>query len=98
MRTREKGEADRIGVFLHHGLGHLLRRLVQACVDDLEPRVAQRPSDDLRAPVVSVEAGLGDDDPIAAIHKTGTIGRCPPPAPNPATGRLAHRPGKAAAR
>ena len=98
VRTGEKGEAHRIGVLLHHGLGDLLGRLVQTGVDDLETCVAERPRDDLRTPIVSVEAGLGDDDPIAAIHKTGTIGRCPPPAPNPATGRLARRPGKVAAR
>jgi hypothetical protein len=38
---------------------------------------------------VSVEAGFGDDDPVAAIHKTGTIGRCPPLAPNRSTDRHA---------
>ena len=46
------------------GLGHLLRRLEQAGVDDLEAGVAQRPGDDLGAPVVAVEAGLGHDDPV----------------------------------
>ena len=38
-------------------------RLVQAGVDDLHAGVAQRPGDHLRAPVVPVQAGLGDDDP-----------------------------------
>ena len=85
MRTGEKREAHRIGVFLNDGLRDLLGRLVQTGVDDLEPRVTQGPRDDLCATVVSVEAGFGDDDPIAAIHKTGTIGRCPPLAPNRST-------------
>ena len=37
-------------------------RLVQPGVDDLHARVAQRAGDDLRAAVVAVEPGLGDDD------------------------------------
>ena len=51
------------------GLGDLLGRLVQAGVDDLEAGVAQGPGDDLGAPVVAVETGLGDDDSIAALHR-----------------------------
>ena len=53
---------DRVGVLLDDGLDDLLRRLVQARVDDLHTGVAQRPGDDLRAAVVTVESGLGDDD------------------------------------
>jgi hypothetical protein len=42
---------------------------VQAGVDHLHARVAQGARDDLRAAVVPVEAGLGDDDAdLAAGH------------------------------
>ena len=50
------------------GLGDLLGRLVQTGVDDLEAGVAQRPGDDLGPPVVTVEAGLGDDDSVRPVH------------------------------
>ena len=43
-------------------------RLEQPGVDHLEPGVAQRPGDDLDAPVVPVEAGFGHDDSIRALH------------------------------
>ena len=43
-------------------LGDHLGRLVQARVDHLEAGVAQRAGDDLGAAVVTVEAGLGDED------------------------------------
>src|SRR6476659_301356 len=69
----EQRQADRVGVLLEDGLGDLLRRLVQAGVDDLEPAVAQRPGDDLRAPIVTVEAGFRDDDSVPALHAAGTI-------------------------
>ena len=48
-------------------------RLVQPGVDDLEPAVAQRPGDDLGAPIVTVEAGLRDDDSVPALHAGRTI-------------------------
>src|SRR6478609_1593283 len=69
----EQRQADRVGVLLEDGLGDLLRRLVQAGVDDLEPAVAQRPGDDLGAPIVTVEAGFRDDDSVPALHAAGTI-------------------------
>src|SRR3954452_5994075 len=62
VRAGQDREADGVGVLLDHGRDDLLGRLVQARVDDLHPGVAQRAGDDLRAPVVPVEAGLGDDD------------------------------------
>ena len=62
VRAGEHREADRVGVLLDRGLDDLLRRLVQAGVDDLHAGVAQGPGHDLGAAVVPVEAGLGDDD------------------------------------
>src|SRR4029453_2451940 len=47
VRTREHREADGVGVLLQSGLRHLLGRLVQARVDDLEPGITGGPSDDL---------------------------------------------------
>ena len=37
-------------------------------VDHLEPVVAQRPGDRLRASIVAVEAGFGHDDSIGPFH------------------------------
>ena len=63
VRPGEHREADRVGVLLDGGLHDLLRGLVQAGVDDLHPGVPQGARDDLGAPVVAVQARLGDDDP-----------------------------------
>ena len=68
VRAREHRQTDGVGVLLQRRLRHLLGRLVQAGVDDLEPGVAQRPCDHLGAPIVSVEPGLGDDDAVAPLH------------------------------
>ena len=68
MRARQHREAERVGVLLDDGRDDLLGRLVQARVDDLEARVAQRPGDHLRAPVVAVEARFADDDAVGAVH------------------------------
>ena len=68
VRAREDRQPDGVGVLLERGLGDLLGRLVQARVDHLEAGIAQRPGDHLRAPIVTVEAGLGDDDAVAPLH------------------------------
>src|SRR6266702_3274998 len=68
VRARQHREADGVGVLLQRGLRHLLGRLVQPGVDDLEPGVTQRAGDHLRAPIVAVETRLGDDDPVAPLH------------------------------
>ncbi|GMA88193.1 hypothetical protein GCM10025868_34430 [Angustibacter aerolatus] len=62
MGTAEHRQAHHVGVLGDGRLDDLLRRLVQAGVDDLHAGVAQRPRDDLGTAVVPVEAGLGDDD------------------------------------
>ena len=79
MGAGEDREAHGVGVLLHHGRRDLLRRLVEAGVDDLHARVAQAPGDDLRAAVVAVEAGLRDDDADGAVAgglrvSHGTVG------------------------
>ena len=65
MRAGENGQPDGVGIFLDDGLHDLLGRLVQAGVDDLHAGIAQCAGDDLGAPVVTVQARLGDDDPDA---------------------------------
>ena len=77
MRAREQRQPDGVGILLHDRLGHLLGRLVQPGVDDLEAGVAQRAGDHLGAPVVAVEAGLGDDDSVSATHEVAILGGCP---------------------
>ena len=81
----EQRQADGVGVFLQRGLGDLLGRLMQAGVDHLEPVVAQRPGDGLRAAVVAVETGLGNHDAIGALHEGETLRRRPRTRPNGAT-------------
>ena len=67
VRARQHRQPDRVGVLLDRGLDDLLRRLVQAGVDDLDAGVAQRAGHHLGAAVVAVEPGLGDDD----AHRSG---------------------------
>jgi hypothetical protein len=69
VRAGEDRDADGVGVLLDHRLGDLLRRLVQAGVDDLHAGVAERASDDLRAAVVAVEADLCDNDSDPPGHR-----------------------------
>ncbi len=40
MRPGEQRETDGVGILLDHCLDHLFRRLMESCVDDLEPRIA----------------------------------------------------------
>ena len=62
VRPGQNRQPDRVGVLLERGGDDLLGRLAQAHVDDLHPGIAQRPRDHLGAPIMPVEAGLGDDD------------------------------------
>src|SRR3954453_1213600 len=68
VRAGEHGQADGVGVLLDDGLDDLLRGLVEAGVDHLHAGVAQRAGDDLRPPVVPVEAGHADDRPNPFVH------------------------------
>ena len=67
MRARHDREADRVDRLLHRGRRDHLGRLVKAGVDDLVAGVGERAGDDLRAAIVAVEAGLGDEDAELAV-------------------------------
>src|SRR5262245_21708021 len=76
VRPRQDRQADGVGVFLERGADDLLGGLAEAGVDDLHPRVAQRAGDDLGAPIVPVEARLGDDDSnLSHVVRSGRSGR-----------------------
>jgi len=78
--AREDAQADGIHILLD-GCGHdLLRRLVEAGVDDLHPGVPEGPRDHLHAPVVAVEPALRHEDPDLPFphHRS-------PESPGPAT-------------
>jgi len=68
MRAGKQREPQGVGVLLDDGLDDLLGRLVQSRVHDLETGVAERSRDDLGATIVPIQARLGDDDAIRAIH------------------------------
>jgi hypothetical protein len=63
VRTRQDGEADECDVLLQRDRDNVLDALPDTGIDDLEPSVAQRPGDDLRAAVMSVKARLGHQNP-----------------------------------
>src|SRR5262245_378760 len=68
VRPGEDRDHDRVGILLHRGHDDLFRRLVEAGVDNLHPRVSERPRDDLRSPVVAVETRFGDDNAYFSGH------------------------------
>ena len=91
VRSGEDRDPDGVRVLLDRGLDDLLGRLVEARVDHLHAGVAEGPGDDLRTPVVAVEAGLGDHYTNPLSHRGGSIRRCvsmslaaPPPGRTPA--------------
>ena len=67
VRARHDREPDRVDGLLHRRRGDHLRRLMQPGVDDLVAGIRERTRDDLRAAIVTVEAGLGDEDPQLAV-------------------------------
>ena len=62
VRTTEDREADDVDILLDGGRRDHLGRLVEPRVDDLHACVAQRSGDDFRASIVTIEAGLGDQN------------------------------------
>src|SRR5947209_16670632 len=60
VSAAQRGQANRIDVLLDRGLDDVFRRLSKAGVNHLHARIPQGPGDDLRPPVVSIEAGLRD--------------------------------------
>src|SRR5437867_5898995 len=67
------GQADRVDVLLDRGLDDVLGRLPKARVDHLHARVPQRPGDDLRPAVVSIEARLRDQDADLLPDRTTSV-------------------------
>ena len=61
VRAGQDRQPDHVDVLLERSGDDHLRRLAQAGVDDLEALVAQAAREHLRATVVAVEAGLGDE-------------------------------------
>ena len=61
VRAAQDRQADDVDVFLHGGGRDHLRRLMQSGINDFHARVAERGGDDLRAAIVTVEAGLGNE-------------------------------------
>jgi hypothetical protein len=75
VAARQDAQADRVDALVDRDPRDLLRALAQPRVDHLGAGVAQRERDDLRPDVVPVEAGLGDQDPLAAQRKGRLDGR-----------------------
>ena len=61
VRAAQDREPDDVDVLLDGGGGDHLRRLMQPGVDDFHSGIAKRRGDDLRAAVVSVETGFGNE-------------------------------------
>src|SRR3990170_7454868 len=82
VRSAEDRKPEDIDVLLQGSLDDLLHGLVQAGVDYLKARLAQRQRHDLRAAVVAVEAGLGDQhaDRMGHAFSSTCHGR---PSPHP---------------
>lgn len=66
--AREQRQSDGIGILLEHGLDDLIGSLMESGVDDLEPGITQCPGNDLGPTIMPVEAGLGDNHAVGALH------------------------------
>ncbi len=84
VRTGEQRQAHGIGVFLQCRLGDLFRGLVQTGVNHLEPAIAQGSGDHFRATIMTIEARLGDNHSVTALHAGGTLAISPGTRPNAA--------------
>ncbi len=72
--SAENRNANGINVLLQSRRGDHFRRLPQAGVNDLHPRIAECAGDDLRSAVVAVEARLSYQNPYFAFaHKSVSI-------------------------
>ena len=71
--SRKNTEADTIDVLLDGSMDDHLRSLPQAGVDDLHAGIAQGTSDNFRAAVMAIKAGLGHED-TDRWFTTGLIG------------------------
>ena len=73
----EDGDADHIYVLVNGSGDDLRGGAVQPRVDHLKTGVPKATGDDLRAAIMAIEAGFGDQDTDAAIHllTPGSCGR-----------------------
>ena len=62
VRAGQDRQADHVRILLERRGDDLLGRLAQPGVDHFHPGVTQRARDHLRATIVAVQTGLGDDD------------------------------------
>ena len=66
MAAGEHAQAHRVDVFLGRDTRDVLGALAQSRVNHLGAGVAQRQRDHLGADIMAIEAGLGDQDALAA--------------------------------
>ena len=69
MRSGKYGEADHVDVFLQRGVDDLFGCLPEAGIDHFEAGVAKGAGDYLRAAVVAIQAGLGNQYADLLIHQ-----------------------------
>ena len=67
VRAGEDAQADNVHVLLQRRRDNHLRRLADAGVNDLHPRVAQCPYNHFRAAIVTIEARLGDENAYSLL-------------------------------
>ena len=75
VRARQDRQPDDVDVLLERGRGDHLGRLAEAGVDDLEALVAQAAGEHLRAAIVAVEPGLGDEHLDRPVGHGAIVGR-----------------------
>ena len=74
MSTRENGDTDRLHIFLKRGFDNFFGCSPQPGVDDLKARVAERPRDHQRTPIVPVEAWFRHQNPVRRVGRRTTGG------------------------
>ena len=78
VRSAEQRQADSVDIFLQGRLGDLFRGLMQPRVDDFETMIAKGARDGLRAPIMPIEAGLGNNNTVGPLHEYRTLGALTP--------------------
>ena len=66
--TGKKGQAHGIGILLDHGLDDLLGGLMETGVDNLESLVTEGTGNHLCTTVMTIKAGLCNNDSVGALH------------------------------
>ena len=71
VSARQRGKAQKAGVFITDGVNDLLRRPSQAGVNHLMACITQYPCNDFCAAVVTVQAGLRNHNAQGVLHGRG---------------------------